>query len=202
MYFALFYIFFFALDILIATRFETLGMIPMNFLVSGVSLFMIIFMRMNKSAVKRAMEEDPPFYLLYTFIIATFLINFYHGAFRFFVLTYIMPPMTEFLYVLDHYIDIAMILLSLTLFISVLTHCDLSAAVCRWSLQIAVTAFFKYSLWWFSWVRYGSPGHHLLMRYGGVMDLAIIFGWLMVVSTTLKKEHDIHADTTGHFAVH
>jgi hypothetical protein len=180
MLFAFVYILFFMLDILIIHDFSTLGMIPIGHLVAGVSLFMILFLR-KKS---KMFPEDDNRWGVYTFfIVYVYSILFTNLFVNIGVISFIYPKLE--LNVLSYYMDFYLLAFSvfyLYLYRNGLWKNEDLSKWMRWSIIFGLL----------------KPALHVVIfeipisiyRYWGIVDLAMLFCWLMIITGLIKLEHD------------
>ena len=182
MYFSLFYILFFTLDILLVSNFEVLGMIPMNFLVAGTGLFSFFYLLRHNKFLK----INSRFYffskLFLSYIILISLFNLVQGAY---------PVFSSFIYLSkEKWFAISSLLnkipfvFSLVILFIAFFILPLKSSLNCWIFYSAATGLVRYGI--LVLVKTLPP---LLYRYYGVFDLIMLFGWLMIINTSIKKEY-------------
>jgi hypothetical protein len=178
MLFAFLYVLFFAFDILLATQFLVLGMMPMHFVVGGTGLFFIFFLirRHHFFTVKRMGTLFPKIFWGYiVFITAS---NIFHATVRAFRSLGIIsfdwfPPV--------------FIIIVVSALLAVLAPFTLSMehTLSRWLLFSLIAGV----------VRYGIEALFTLpvivWRYLGVLDLVMLFSWLMMIVTMMRMEFSV-----------
>jgi hypothetical protein len=175
MYFAFFYILFFALDILAATRLQVLGMIPVHYLVAGVGFFLSVFL-VRRHHFWNSTGIKPIFLILfYSYVILISLLNFILASSRaFYSLGFIR--ITIFLPAIIITIITALMILFL------LFKLPMKYVLSKWILFSMVAGFVRYSVESFISLPF------ILFRYSGVLDLIMLFGWLMIIVTLVRME--------------
>lgn len=190
MYFAFFYLFFFALNILLATRFFVLGMVPMHFLVAGVGFFVCFYLgkRFSLFPIYKKDSILPKIFFAYVLIVSLF--NFFGG------LCFSIGLFREFLLRMHFIPDQALCAFSgfLSLWISFLV--PLKSSLLKWMLYSVVAGFIRYSVP----LVFGLPVW--LYRYLGVLDLIMLFGWLMMIITLMRLEYGFESYVTRDTALH
>jgi hypothetical protein len=179
-YFAFFYLLFFSVDILLATNFDVLGMMPVHYIVAGVGIFssFFLFKRLHFFPSSEKVLLFPRIFYGYILVISFF--HFMHANSPILINLKVMSKTIELPS------DILLIMSGIVFFLSLFTmpfHHSLS----RWVLFSAVAGIVRYS------VEYIFPYSILLLRYGGVFDFIMLFGWLMVIVTILKMEFAVEA---------
>jgi len=179
-YFAFFYLLFFAVDILIATRFDVLGMMPVHYIVAGVGIFFCFFLskRLRFFPLSEKFLLSPSIFYVYILIISIF--HFMNAN----------SPILISLKVISSTIelpsDILLIMSGIVFFLSLFTM-PFRHSLSRWVLFSAVAGIVRYS------IEYVFPNSILLLRFGGVFDFIMLFGWLMIIVTILKMEFAVEA---------
>lgn len=175
MLFAFFYILFFAFDILLATRFLVLGMMPMQFVVGGTGVFFIFFLirRHHFFTIKRMGTLFPKIFWGYIVLITAS--NMFEATLRALQSLGIIS--------FDWYPPV-LIITVVTAVLAVFAPLMLSMehTLSRWLLFSLIAGI----------VRYGVEALFTLpvivWRYLGVLDLVMLFGWLMMIVTMMRME--------------
>ena len=178
MYFALFFLIFFAIDILLACRFEILGMIPMYYLVAGVGFFSSFFFcsRISRMPFTSNNRIVPLLFSLHIFLIT--LDRFYVASRRFIL------EIFEFRLPSIYLTDWLMLISSGFVFLIISITFVEKSKVWNWIKYSLVAGFLNGLLY----LLFGSKS--IFFRYAGIPDLIMIFGWLMVMVTLLEEESD------------
>ena len=182
MYFALFYILFFGVDILLVSNFQILGMIPMSFLVAGTGVFLIFYLLRHNKIFKIDSRSSFLFNLFVPYIILISFFNLVRGTYP--VFSPAVHFSTEKWFAITSLIYKVIFILSLIVFFSAFSMLFLKHSLNRWVFYSAAIALIRYGIPIF--LKILPP---LLYRYFGVFDLIMLFGWLMIISTFIKKEY-------------
>ena len=179
------FLIFFCVDIFICTQFQNLGLVPMSYFVSGIGLFYLIHMRRS---FKREYQYNKSNMLnvlyigMYFYVILVSVNNFILGIYSF--------TQTQ-LFDLDLWFEIqerimqALLLYSIILFALVIFYifrknnnimpwilCASAGALMRNTVQFL---FESRSIW--------------LYKNMGLFDLPMLFGWLMIIIETFRREY-------------
>ena len=178
MYFALFYLIFFAIDILLVTQFDALGLIPMYYLVAGVGFFTSFFLYNRISRIPFPSNNRIAL-ILFTLHIFFIALDKFYVASRQFI----------------------MIIFEFRLPIFFLTNWLMLISSGFVFFIISITLLKENKLW--KWIMYSLGAGFLngflnlifgasilFFRYAGILDLIMMFGWLMIIVTLLKEEFD------------
>ncbi len=176
MYFALFYLLFFTLDILFSTSMQTIGLTPVNYLVAGVGSFCLFFLW------KRILI-DPPAYsnplICKLFYIDMFLITIFN---------FLMANL-QFFQFYDHVVIGSTFnrqnIVALNLILFVLILCLKTK---RSQLHVWIEYSVLVSLIWYSIpliIKYNM----LTMRWGGLVDILMLYGWLRIIDLFMAEEY-------------
>lgn len=175
MVFVLGYLLFFAVDILAANGFLILGMMPMSYLTAGVGLFATIIILKRLSICVRLITKRLLFYSFILILVVTVLVKLIVN-----IRTMLgLDRWIDFGFFISHVIAI----FTIVLLILLLTIGRQSNSLWRWMVYSLATSLSHYALW-----EILSPVPPIIYRYYGIMDLFILFGWLMIVRTLLKEE--------------
>jgi len=172
--FALGYLLFFAIDILLANNFWVLGMMYTSFLTAGVGVFTIIFMLRRMPICLMSIK---PKFLIIGFLTLVSFISFRNLIGNQFL---IPIPFIEELYESMRSVIAGIASLLLVLFFIFQKKKN---ELKRWMIYSLIAILCHFLLW-----EILSPVPPLIYRYYGIMDLIILFGWLMIVHTLLKEE--------------
>ena len=178
MYFALFYIFFFALDILLVSRFRVLGMAPMFYLVAGVGFFCCFFIGKRFSVFSISSRYSFIHKLFFAFVLIISIQNFSEGV------SHLLKLIRNINLQLQFIPDWIFCVFSFSLSLLIVFLIPLKSSLSRWMLYSTVTGFIRYGVP----VVFGLP--QMLHRFMGVFDLIMLFGWLMIIVTLLRMEFD------------
>ena len=180
MYFAFFYLLFFAFDILLATKFDVLGMMPVHYIVAGVGIFLIFFLRKRVHFFPSSEKFHlfPRIFYIYILLISFF--HFLHANSP--ILLNLKVTSSTFVLPTDILLIFSGVIFVLSFFSLQLQH-----SLSRWILFSAMAGIVRYS------VDYVFATSNLLLRYGGVFDFIMLFGWLMIIVTILKMEFAVEA---------
>lgn len=183
MTFALFYLIFFALDILLVLKFQAMGLNPMEYLVAGVGLFCsVIFLKQ----CRRFEILQGHRLIVRSFISVVFLTS----------LTSLSQPIlfrffgdTELTANFDFFREVVLLVCNLVIFISILVHVGGKDKLKRWMLLSGIGGILRYTIMRIDqWFR--DPIPLLIWRYLGVFDMIMLFGWLMIIHTLMHAEDD------------
>ena len=181
MYFALFYILFFAIDILIVFRFETLGMLPANYLVAGVGTFCIFNLVKRFSFIPERVRDS---YVSKLFIFHLFTMTCINLAIGFLVIIQsILSHITTSSFIVSIQWIAFFTSLAVNLFITF--NIKLKGSIFFWMFFSVTVSTFRWGI-----VAIPPEVHALIHRFSGVVDLIMIFGWLMIIVQILKREFD------------
>ena len=194
MYFAFLYLLFFAVDILFVTHFEALGLMPVHFLVAGMGLFFsgcllkcsFPFEDGKQSRLFRRV------FLIYILIISLF--NLANGCLRSF--SSVSRISLDKWFAVDFWINGAILTFSLILFFLFFSAMPLRHSLSRWMLYSVGAGILRYGVG-----HVWRPLPVLLFRYMGVLDFIMLFGWLMVIDTLLRREYGFVSSDDGHLVV-
>lgn len=178
MYFALFFLIFFTIDILLVFSLQVLGMIPMYYLVAGVGFFSSFFLynRISRLPFPSNNRVAPLLFTLHIFFIA--LDRFYIASRQFIMIIFEFRLPTIFL------TDWFMLISSGFVFFIISITLLKKNKLWKWIMYSLVTGFLNGLLN----LIFGS--NILFFRYAGIFDLIMMFGWLMIMVTLLKEEFD------------
>ena len=178
MYFAFSYILFFALDILAATKFQVLGMIPVRYLISGAGFFFVIFTskRLSFFRLNHAGTIIPQFFFFYILFIAcmSFLIASSRALQHLSIISMIHSPA----------MIVQTVISAILIFIILFTK-QMKSEISGWMLFSVVAGFVRYGVEAFISLPF------ILYRYSGVLDLIMLFGWLMIIVTIVRMEYAV-----------
>ena len=183
MYFALFYILFFTLDILLIMKFLLLGMIPMHYLVAGVGLFCCAFLLKRFSFFSIITKHSFIPILFFCYILIFSLFRLFQGSRRMFAYSNILAELN---FLPDWIFSIFAAILSLLIGFMIHSKSSLS----NWMFFSAVASVIGNG---FPLV-FGMPV--LYYRYSGVFDMLMLFGWLMIIITLMRMEYGL--EDAGH----
>ena len=179
MYFAFFYLLFFALDILVVMEFAALGMIPMNYLVAGVGFFCCYQGGKCFSQFSNYRRSSFIYCLFFFYILIISLSNFFWGNFR--IVRYIFK-LSVFFEIVPAWVLFA---LSGILSLSIAVFLPMSSSLSRWMLFSSLAGAVRFG------ITFIFSGSIFLHRWDGVLDLVMLFGWLMIIITYLRMEYGL-----------
>lgn len=169
------FLLFIALDILVSGQFQSMGMSPMEYFVAGMGFsFIFYYLRRFRGRASLPARRMDLFLMGVGLISCWSLFSIYHVLFIH----------TRLLIKLELILS-----LYVALFFSVLT---LSLLEKRWRRSWLTGASLVTALRYLE-ACVVRPTPNWLWRYGGVMDLVMLFFWLMILMDVLKKE--CHADS-------
>lgn len=190
MYFAFFYLIFFALDILIVGNLMSLGLVPMDFLIAGVGFFFCFYVVKRFSIFTHHTKYSILPKLSFTLIVLVSVFNLFEALCM--SIKIFLVFMVRIGFVPEWVFSVFSGLLSLLIVFLI----PLKPSLSRWMLYSVVTCFVRYCLP----LIIGLP--ELLYRYMGVFDLIMLFGWLMIIITLLRLEYDFDLSVNRNVAVH
>ena len=183
MYFALFSLLFFALDILLIFKFQALGLIPMEYLVAGVGLFCtVIFIKQYKFfKILNLHKILTSLFISYVFFVA--------------VGNLILPTFTHFFknvehrFIYDYVKDLALLGYSVILCICIAAFFGIRGNLTKWIFFSAIGGILRFSILRIDHL-FEPPISILIWRYLGILDMIMLFGWLMIIHTLIHAEDD------------
>lgn len=175
MLFVLVYLLFFAVDMLAATNFLVLGMMSMSYLVAGVGFFTLFLLLKRKDICISHLKKQ---WIFYFFVFNVILVTGYN-------LNRCIPNLLNLIinHDIDFYLGHFVAGFSGFLLILMLRWAKKSSPVWRWMVYSSAAVLCHYALW-----EILTPVPVVIYRYYGIVDLCILFGWLMIVHTVLKEE--------------
>lgn len=192
MLFAFLYVLFFGLDIFISSKFLTIGMIPMNFLVSGVALFFILFIR--KRSISFPKDDNRKGIHTY-FMVYISSIFFLRILLSMDVFSFIFPEISiSFIRYLTDFFLIFYSACFMFLFRNGLWKDDHLSKWLRWSMIFSFLKCTPHVVFFYIPV--------LIHRYDGIVDLAMIFCWLMIIRILMQKEFSHRIEDYANTYVH
>jgi hypothetical protein len=180
MIFALLYLLLFLLDILASSRFLVLGMIPMDYWVASVGFFCGGLMMRKWSFIHIHFRHPGLTTCFLVYMILTASLRFCEGSSRL-----LLQAAGIDLLVVAAIPDVFLLAFHAAAAVLVLALGRLSSTLSRWMCFSAAAGGLHYAVL----EIYG--GSILLHRYDGVLDLVMLFGWLMIVHTLLRKEYGV-----------
>ena len=181
MIFAICFILFFALDILLVTQFEALGMVPMNYFVAGVGVFFLVRLRNHLLVKERDANGRWVYLFFYLFILFISVFNLISGIFSF------LHP-HEFLSRIwlqaENWTNYTLILFALFLSYKILRSAPRENFFFKWLLFSSIAGVVRFGML-LPFIK--TP--IILYRYLGIFDLIMVFGWLMIIIGSMHKEY-------------
>jgi hypothetical protein len=176
--FALGFVLFFALDALIIFNFDILGMLYMNFLMSGTGLAYLVFC-LNKRYVLRDLMQSSFLYILLLLHVLSVLI--YH---TFTMMNYLLRfTSADNISMFDTHYGWGETCLSVVLLIIFVFRMPSKSPLYRW----IVAALFVTALRYLE-IAIIDPMPMLLYRYDGILDLGVLFIWFVIADRVLRWE--------------
>lgn len=176
MNFAIYYILFFTLDILFASNFQTIGMLPMNFLFMGVAFFFLFIFLKKMKILQTGFHKK--YYLLFS--INIMLLICFHMLHIFIVFKLIdfqgLDSLMTFLKYLIFFLTFIIII------IGIINYHRINKII-KWIFFILFICFVKFLL---LLMLNGIPVW--FFRWGGILDILMLFGLLVIIDYFLKKE--------------
>jgi hypothetical protein len=192
MIFAGLFVLFFALDILVEFSFQAMGMLPMSFLISAVSIFIVFLLwSVNRSAIGRnsiRFNRTWMFYLGGTASLTLLIrgLAFYVRNFEFFH--------TNFRFFYMYFLNSTTIIASGLIFIYTLFSKKCSPAY-RWHLCVSLYTFIRNLAPSIIWEKIPV----LVWRFDGILDLPILFCLLMVAVKWIRVKYRFEETVEFHF---
>jgi hypothetical protein len=181
MLYALAIILLFTFTVLIQTRFEALGMIPVAYLSAGVSFAFLLHQVITRFSLNKLINRRFVTAAFFIWIFLFFINSVLHGFGRFVIDS---KAVVEALFLIFRLIEFFMSLYSIVLFIIFLMDNRVLANLKRWLLFVAGAGTVRFVV---LLVFYPEPV--LLFRYDGIFDLVILFGLLMILFVAIRQEH-------------
>ena len=175
MIFVLGYLLFFAVDILAANRFLTLGMMSTSYLVAGVGLFVLVILFRRINVCIYYIKQPLPVYIFLLILGLTVSLKLVINGW----ILLNLDTLINFEIIADHIITG----ITLALLLMLITIWKQKNPLWSWIVFSLAADLCRYILW-----EILSPVPSIVYRYYGIMDLFILFGWLMIVHTLLKEE--------------
>jgi hypothetical protein len=189
MYFAFFYLIFFALDIFIVSNLKSVGMVPMHFLIGGVGFFFCFYVGKRFSIFNHHTKYSIIHILSFALIVLVSVFNLFAAISMSIKIFQVF--MVRIGFIPEWVFSVFSGLLSLLIVFLI----PLKSSLSRWMLYSAVTCFIRYCIP----LVIGLP--ELLYRYMGVFDLIMLFGWLMIIITLLRLEYGFDLSVNQNIAV-
>ena len=172
------FLLFIALDILVSGQFQSMGMSPMEYFVAGMGFsFIFYYLRRLRGRASLPARRMDLFLMGVGLISCSNLVKLYSNGF--FHTQQEIRHLFRISAGLDRYFFLCFLLLTLSLLEKRWRRSWLMAASLVTVLRYLVECVVR-------------PTPNWLWRYGGVMDLVMLFFWLMILIDALKKE--CHAD--------
>ena len=188
MYFALFYLLFFTLDILLLLKFQALGLIPMEYFVAGVGMFCgVIFLKDSRRFEILKIHR----FVMHLFMCIVFLISISSLILPIFCTLLCKDAQVGFRVVKIR--EIVLLVCSGILFVSALILIDKEIRLRRWFLLSSIGGILRFSIMRVDQF-FPDPFPFLIWRYLGVFDLIMLFGWLMILHALIHAEDDAEPD--------
>lgn len=173
MYFALGFITFYMLDILVFYQFYILGMVPMHFLISAVTLFMGLLMW--RSLFLFSVEREKKFLIVW--VVYSLVVAFVHFLWA----THLLWSTLFYLeqkrvFRLHMWENVVLLCLSVIIFIAIRLYLSVKNPLRKWMLFSSAATLFRYGMSLFF-----NPLPFWAYRYSGILFFPVLFGWLMVV---------------------
>ena len=178
MYFAFFFLLFFAIDILFATRFDTLGMAPMCYFAGGVGLFCCWLFIKRSTIFKSQVHSKLLLRLFISYVYVITIINFLKGFVN--------------LIQSDNAINIFRVISSLYPFLFIFSMVVFIGSIFRMIQKNVIIMWIAYSSFvgclTYCVLFLFESSSVILWRFSGIFDLFMLFGWLMIVHTLIRLE--------------
>lgn len=182
MYFAIFYLFLISVDILIIFKFKVLGMLPMSYFVAGTGVSFLFYISKYWNSIFVSYKKR---YLFIIFIINIFLISLFqlltgvrHIVGKTFISDYLWIQISD---VFDGFIIISFLFI-----IIILLKASLNHILSKWLMFCAIIGFTRHGI---ECILRILP--EIIYRYLGVLDIIMLFGWLMIITTFINEEYDV-----------
>jgi len=180
MWFALSYLFFFTIDILVESEFYVFGMMPYTALVTAVSIYTFLILRHMRSWI-RTRGQLLVVQLWLGFMIAVSVFHLFSST------GYIWNSWisAERSFLIS---DISNKVFFLWGFFLLLSSCRLLKPFSKihpWLISAALAIMFNFGIYWVI-----DPVPELLYRYEGFLGLPMLFCWLMIDIIILRKKYD------------
>ena len=175
-------ILFFAFDILIITRFELLGMLPIHYLVSGMGAS--FFINVKKYNNIMMYDQRSRCFLNMSFIYFL-LISLFHFSCGFRVVIGKLFISDDTWFQIESVIHFIFVFIAFSLLIVNIFIRSFHDTLFRWTFYSLSVVVLKYGI-----LIFMKNLPTLLFRYFGIFDLLMLFGWLMIIITLIKEESD------------
>ena len=181
MLYALAIVLIFALNMLIASKFRTLGMIPGYYISAGVSLSFLLHQVITRISLSKFFRGRFVLAAFLAWVFSFFLYNLVLG-FGWIVLNLVINIQSWFK--IQKVVELFMFLYSIALFIWFLIDRMSSISLKRWLLYVSATGAVRFGI-------VGIPKELSVFMHcwGGIFDLVVQFGLLMVLFVVIKQEH-------------
>lgn len=180
MHVAIIYLTLISIDILLITRFEVVGMLPMSYFVAGTGASFLIFICKYRASLFFKLKQR---YLIILFLLNILLISIFQ------LFTGIRYIISDLLIVGELWIKIKLALniyMSISFFLlTFLIKIFLYNSMLKWLLFSAIIGFVRYGI-----ALILSILPDLIYRYLGILDILMLFGWLMILTTLIKEGYD------------
>lgn len=180
MHIAIIYLTLISIDILLVTRFEVFGMLPMSYFVAGTGASFLIFIYKYGAPLFFKLKQR---YLIIIFLLNILLISLFQ---LFTGIRYIVgdPLIVSDLLIkielaFNTYMGISFFLLTILIIVS------LNKSMSEWLLYSSIIGFVRYGIEFFMGIL-----PNLLYRYLGILDIFMLFGWLMILTTLINEKYD------------
>ena len=181
MVFAICFLLFFALDILLAAKFQMLGLVPMNYFVAGVSVFFLVRLRNHLLVKERDTNGRWVYLFFYLFILFVSVFNFINGIFSFihssnkgvFSFLDLKVVLSHIWFQVEDWTGYTLVLFALFLCYKILRSAPRENFFFKWLLFSSIAGVVRFTL---LLPFINTP--NLLYRYLGIFDLIMVFGWL------------------------
>ena len=184
------FVLFFLIDVLCVFHFYTIGMIPVDIIISSCgTIFVILIIRYRVEFSLQ--KQNTTLVIFFVFYLILFvLFRFVNSMYR---IALMITKTDSFIYPYENSAILLLIIMSVVLIVILARDNKLETQVKRWimvSIWISVVKLiihFRLSIFSF-----------LVYRYYGLLDFAVIFCWLLAIDNLmkLKYEHDISNTTT------
>ena len=185
MRYALPLILFFTFNIILISKFKTLGMIPMHYLVSGMGAS--LFFNVKKYNNIMIYDQKSRCFLNLSFVLF-FLISLFHFSYGFRVALGKLFISDDTWFQIISVIYFIFVFVSCLLFIINIFIIFFKNTLFKWTFYSLSVIVLKYGI---LILLKNLPT--LLFRYYGIFDLLMLFGWLMIIFTLFKDKYEVES---------
>jgi hypothetical protein len=177
MYFAVFYLLFFVLDIYLVAG--CIGMVPMHYLVSGIALFLLLFLSRRLSIFLRNRLPSHFLFFYLGFVVLVFFSDLLIGLSNIFGkialgnLSFFVKISST---ILMNYLIICLFMFRKILFVR-------RVPLVKWIRVSVIGGIIRFGIH----IVFPPPSMEIYANMG-VIDLIMLFGWLMMIVVIIQKE--------------